>query len=244
MIGEAERLVCKIESGFGKHGLKMEYYPVLLDIKNKDCLVVGGGPVGARKAKGLLRSGARVVVVSAQFSDRFQAIKMKRLVCRQKSYETTDLKGMTLVFAATNDARLNEQILTDARSRNILCSLADLPKKSDFILPSVLERGDLILAVSTSGASPALAKKIRQDLETHFGSEYETILTVMGNLRQQLLDTGHDPEAHKNIFYTLIESGLLEMIKEDDQPKIDRLFKDLLGDGYNYQALVSQRSNE
>ncbi|MFH2060578.1 MAG: bifunctional precorrin-2 dehydrogenase/sirohydrochlorin ferrochelatase [Pseudomonadota bacterium] len=215
----------------------MKYYPILLDIEGKDCLVVGAGPVGARKAATLEACGARVTVISQTFSDQFNALKTNSILCRQKEYEPGDLLGMFLVFAATNNAQLNQKIRQDAAQGKILCNVVDALDSSDFILPSIVQRGDLILAVSTSGASPALAKKIRQDLEKQIGPEYETILQVMGNIRKKLLASGHAPDVHKKIFYTLIEAGLLEMIKAEDESKINSVLNDLLGKEYNYQEL-------
>ncbi|MFH2093064.1 MAG: bifunctional precorrin-2 dehydrogenase/sirohydrochlorin ferrochelatase [Pseudomonadota bacterium] len=217
----------------------MKYYPILLDIEGKNCLVVGAGPVGERKAKALERSGARVLVISREFPGAVDAWQTGSICCRQKAYEARDLLGMFLVFAATNDAQLNLKIRQDAAKSNILCNVADAADSSDFILPSVVHRGDLILAVSTSGASPALARKIRQDLEQRIGPEYEMILRVMGNIRKKLLALGHAPDEHKQIFYTLIEAGLLEMIKAEDESAINLILHDLLGTDYNYQDLAT-----
>ncbi len=110
---------------------------------------------------------------------------------------------MFLVFAATNDARLNRQIMEDAKKAGILCNLADAPDDGNFILPSILEQGDLVCAVSTSGASPALARKIRKDLDHYFGPEYGLFLILLGNIREKLLADGHDPKRHKQIFYII-----------------------------------------
>jgi len=227
----------------------MTYYPVLLNIQDKPCLVVGGGPVGARKTTGLLRSGARVTVVSPAFCEQFNALRekpmfCKKMVCMKKEYEITDLEGMSIVFAATGNAQLNKQIMQDTRQQNMMCNIVDAPDDSNFILPSVVQQGDLILAVSTSGKSPALSKKIRKELEQHFGPEYQKMLFVMGNIRKRLLAQEHAPKRHKKIFYTLIETGLLEMIKVGDEKKINSVLNDLLGNEYNYQDLVLQRSNE
>ncbi len=222
----------------------MKYYPILLDIKDKNCLVVGAGPVGARKAAGLDRCGARVFVVSRVFSDRFKDADMQSVTCRKKEYDPNDLCGMSLVFAATDNQVLNQKIKTDAAKENILCNVADAPGSSNFILPSIIRRGDLILAVSTCGASPALAKNIRQDLEKLFGPEYEKMLQVMGNIRKRLLSRGHAPQEHKKIFYTLIEAGMLELIKTGNEQKINSVLHDLLGTDYKYQELMSQRSDE
>jgi len=222
----------------------MKYYPIFLDIRTKECLVVGGGNVGARKALALEKCGAKVKVISETFSHKFVDLKKTNICIEKKKYEKKDVKGMFIVFAATNNADLNQQIKKDASLLNILCNVADATDKSDFLLPSIVDRGDLTVAVSTSGSSPAMAKKIRQDLESQFGPEYSQCLNLMGNIRKKLLSSRHGPDEHKKIFNTLIEKGILELIKANDDININAVLWDVLGKKYSYQDLVSSGSNE
>mgnify|MGYP003957660693 FL=1 len=143
-----------------KQEVAMKYYPIFLDIKDKDCLIVGGGKVGARKAATLEKCGANVRVISDRFSHKFDELEKSSICLEKKKYEQKDIKGMFFVFAATNNTNLNWQIKQDASLLNILCNVADAPDNSDFLLPSIVDRGDLVVAVSTSGSSPAMAKKI------------------------------------------------------------------------------------
>lgn len=214
----------------------MKYYPIFMDVTARDCLVVGGGEVGYRKAVGLFRSNARVRVVSKAFFPKFATNSGISLTC--KSYEASDMGNAFLVFAATNNRALNEQIQADAKGRGILCNVVDAP--SDFILPSVVERGDLVCAVSTSGSSPALAKKIRRDLEQMFGPEYGDFLVLMGNIRKKLLEGGHDPKAHKKIFTALVEKKIPDLIAAGDELNIDAVLFELLGPGVDYKSLVQE----
>ena len=216
----------------------MKYYPIFLDIKDKNCLVVGGGPVGARKASTLEKCGANVTVVSDWFSAGFDDLKTSAICLEKKEYEKKDVKGMFLVFAATNNADLNQQIKADASTLNVLCNVSDATDNSDFLLPSTVDRGDLILAVSTSGSSPAMAKKIRQDLEHQFGPEHAKLLRLMGNIRKKLLSSGHAPDDHKQVFHTLIEKGILELIRANDEININSVLCDVLGKEYIYEDLV------
>ncbi|WP_299977616.1 bifunctional precorrin-2 dehydrogenase/sirohydrochlorin ferrochelatase [Desulfobacula sp.] len=222
----------------------MKYYPIFLELKGRDCLVVGGGNVGARKAVTLEKCGAKVKVISDRFSPKFDDLKKTSICLEKKEYEKKDMNGMFLVFAATNDADLNQQIKSDASMLNILCNIADAPQNSDFLLPSIVDRGDLILAISTSGSSPAMAKRIRKDLEHQFGPEYAQLLFLMGNIRKKLLSSGHAPNEHKEIFHTLIEKGILELIEANDAININAVLCDVLGKQYSYQDLVSSRSDE
>jgi precorrin-2 dehydrogenase/sirohydrochlorin ferrochelatase len=217
----------------------MKYYPVFLDVKDKRCLVVGGGAVGARKAATLEKCGARVVVVSERFSERFDDLETKNIRLENRKYDRDDVADMFLVFAATDDAGLNARIKKDAAALNILCNVADAPDESEFILPSIVERGDLLVAVSTCGSSPAMAKKIRQELDAQFGEEYAQLLQLMGNMRRKLLSQGHDPQGHKKIFHSLIDKGILDLIKTGDEKNINVILNDIPGEGYTYRDLVS-----
>jgi precorrin-2 dehydrogenase / sirohydrochlorin ferrochelatase len=217
----------------------MKYYPIFMDIKNKSCLVVGGGRVGVRKAITLDKCGAKVKVISNRFSSGCNNLKTTSIDFKTKEYESSDVKGMFFVFAATDNNDLNQKIKNQASKSGILCNIADSPDKSDFILPSIVDRGDLVIAISTSGASPAMAKKIRQDLEQNFGSEYAIFLTLMGRIRKKLLSSGHAPDDHKQIFDTLIKKGILNLIKTDSEKQINLILSEVLGQNYLYQDLIA-----
>ena len=214
------------------------YYPVCLDIKNRPCLVVGGGDVGTRKVTGLLEAGARVTVVGPELSPVLRTLAKDRIEWRRKKYHSADLDGMFLVFGATNDEALNQRIHADATGRNMLCNIADRPEVCNFILPSVVRRGDLIIAVSTSGKSPALAKKLRKDLENRFGEEYAVFLQMMGAVREQLFIREQEPEIRKRMFEALIEKGLPELLRQGDYPGADRILTQVLGPDFQLERLL------
>ena len=217
----------------------MRYYPINLDIQNRHCLVIGGGKVATRKVATLLKCGARVTVVSPEATDMLQSMEMSgsiRLINRP--YRTSDLGGMFLVIGATDNKELNRQIYQDAENSGRLCNIADQPDLCNFILPSIVNRGDLILGISTSGKSPAFAKKLRKDLEKIYGDEYVLFLQLMGALREKLLSRTHEPEAHKAVFEQLIERGLLERIRAEDKPGIDALLYEVLGKGFECDQLL------
>ena len=219
----------------------MRYYPINLDIKNRNVLVVGGGGVGSRKVKTLLSCGARVTVVSREVSAQLQALGASgEIRLEQRSYQSDDLDGMFLVIGATNDEKLNRQISRDAEQLNTLCNIADRPEVCNFILPSIVHRDDLVITISTSGKSPALAKKLRKDLEKQFGEEYGKLLRLMGTIRKKLLRQAHEPEAHKPIFEQLINSDLIGMIQENKLEDINALLFDILGEGYKFEELMKK----
>lgn len=217
----------------------MRYYPINLDIQNRNVLVVGGGGVGSRKVKTLLSCGARVTVVSQEVSDPLKDLAASgKIKLKQRSYRSNDLDGMFLVIGATSDEKLNRRISSDAEQLNTLCNIADRPEVCNFILPSIVQRDDLIIAISTSGKSPALAKKLRKTLETQFGEEYGVLLKLMGAIRKKLLQQAHEPEVHKPLFEQLINSDLIGMIQTNKTEDINALLFDILGEGYRFGELM------
>ena len=220
----------------------MKYYPVHLDINNRNVLVVGGGGVGTRKVRTLLDCGARVTVVSPETSRQLRDLAASgQIVLAERAYQSDDLSGMFLVIGATNDETLNRQISSDADRLNTLCNIADRPEVCNFILPSIVHRDDLVITISTSGKSPALAKKLRKALENQFGEEYGVLLRLMGAIRKKLLEQTHEPEAHKPLFEQLLNSNLLEMIQEGKTAKINALLFDVLGEGYKFEELMEEK---
>lgn len=222
--------------------IKMRYYPVCLDIKDRSCLVVGGGQVGTRKVKTLMDCGARVTVVSPEVTDQVaQWARRGQIVLYQRAYRSTDLSAVFLVIGATNDQALNRRIHQDAEQARRLCNIADQPALCNFILPSIISQGDLMVTVSTSGRSPAFAKHLRRQLQNQFGPEYSRFLDLMGAIRARLLQTEHAPEVHKPLFEKLIERELLELIKVEDINAINRLLAELLGPDFQYEALLPNK---
>lgn len=217
----------------------MRYYPVNLDVKDRSCLVVGGGAVGVRKVGTLLSCGARVTVVSPEAAGALRAMAEDgKVTWHRRDYRTSDLEGAFLVIGATDNDAINQRISNDALSRNVLCNIADRPAACNFILPSIIERGDLVLTISTSGKSPAFAKHLRKQLEGQFGPAYQPFLELMGAIRSRLLAEAHAPEAHRPLFEKLITGGLLERIREKDTRAVNRLLFDILGEGYAVEQLI------
>ena len=217
----------------------MRYYPVHLDIQNRNCLVVGGGGVGTRKVMTLLDCGANVTVISLVVSHQLRDYAISGLIkLKERPYQSGDLDGMFLVIGATDDEVLNRQISSDADHLNTLCNIADRPEVCNFILPAIVQRDDLVITISTSGKSPALAKKLRKSLEFQFGEEYAVFLKLMGVIRKKLLSQSHEPEAHKPLFEQLIDADLIVMIQKGKTAEIDALLFEILGEGYDFKELM------
>jgi len=219
--------------------ISKRYYPVNLSIENRACLVVGGGAVAIRKVTSLLACGARVTVISPRAGDRLRSLAAAgEIEWIRRTYRSDDLASMFLVIGATNDRQVNRRIYLDSERTGKLCNIVDQPDLCNFILPSVVRRGDLIISISTSGQSPAFAKKLRQDLETAYGDEYDRFLRLMGAVRKKLLGRSDPPEAHKAAFEKLIQKGLFERIRNGERKCIDALLHEVLGDGFTYEELM------
>jgi len=198
----------------------LKYYPLCLDISGKKCVVVGGGNVAERKVRRLLESGARVEVVGKELTPRLSAWKGEgRIIHRDSLYDDGCLSGASLVIGATNDGDVNGKIAQDARRRGIPVNIADDPARCDFILPSVVERGDLQILVSTGGKSPALARKIREELEGRYGPEYAVLLDILGELREKVI-AGRSGADNPEPFSALVRSDILDAVRLEDWGKV------------------------
>lgn len=165
----------------------MSYFPIYLDMDGRRCIVIGGGPVAERKVAGLLQTGAKVTVLSPEATDTMADWSKQNLIeLWARHYQPGDLAEFDLAFVATDDVQLNAAIYREARSYGIWVNSADDPARCDFILPSVLRRGELTVAVSTGGQSPALARTIREELELYFTQEYEALAALAAEARKEL----------------------------------------------------------
>jgi len=219
----------------------MMYYPVFLNLSHKKALVVGGGPVAQRKVETLLEHGASISVVSRELTARLKELTEKGKIRRLGSEFSEDhLKGMFLVIAATDDQMLNRRVSRCAQERGLLVNAVDQPEDCNFIVPSIIRRGDLQVAISTSGKSPALARKLRQEMELQFGEEYEKLLSLMGNIREVVLSRGLPQEENKQIFKNIVESDMLEAIARKDRERIEKILGSALGNQFDQGPVLEQ----
>ena len=176
----------------------MGYYPVFLEMKDRPCVVVGGGMVAERKVEGLLAAGAQVTVISPELTPALAALKKEgRLSHVARPYREGDLAGYEVAVVATDDGAANAQVAREGRGRRVWVNAVDDPPNCDFILPSVIRRGDIVIAASTGGASPALARRLREELEAFLSEDYGPLAELLQEVRQDLRSRGIvvDPEA-------------------------------------------------
>ncbi len=190
----------------------MRAYPMFVSLEGRTCLVVGAGRVGRRKVETLTAFGAGDIHVldsqPAEFGPnvRFEA----------RPFVDADLDGVFLAFCCTSDRTLNERIGRLCRERGILCNVADDPELSTFTVPATVRRGELTLAISTGGHSPALSKRLRQELEAHFGERYGRFITLLGRVRALVLALGEETEHNSDVFRALVDSRLLDALERRD----------------------------
>jgi siroheme synthase-like protein len=166
-------------------------YPIMLDLQGRPCLVVGGGAVAGRKAEGLLEAQARVTVVSPALAPSvLELAREGRLRWWPRKYAEGDLAGFALVLVATDDPLVNRVVAAEARQRAVWINCADDPERCDFILPSVLRRGPLTVTVSTGGASPMVARLVREELEGLLPADYAALTEVVADVRRLLRERG------------------------------------------------------
>ncbi len=167
------------------------YSPVFLNISGRKCVVVGGGQVALRKVRTFLEHKAKVKVISPDLcSELSQLAESGEISVLRRGYQTGDLQGAFIAIVATNDSDINLRVAKEAQSAAVLVNVVDDPENSDFILPSYVRRGDVTIAISTAGRSPALARKIRTRLEKDFGDEYASLALLINEVRTEVKRRG------------------------------------------------------
>ncbi len=208
----------------------MKFYPAYLDLRDHPCLVVGGGPVAERKALSLLEAGADVTVVSPDLTSKLKELSRSgKISHRKKMFDEQDLSGAFIVIAATDSPEVNSQVARACKSRHVLVNVASPPDESSFIVPSVVERGELLIAVSTSGASPALSKKIRQELESRYGPEFVLFLRAFAAARSRILAEVADEHRRKMIFEAIVDSDVIEMFRQGKEHEAEARMMEIAG---------------
>ncbi|HEY4763875.1 MAG TPA: bifunctional precorrin-2 dehydrogenase/sirohydrochlorin ferrochelatase [Candidatus Sulfotelmatobacter sp.] len=186
-------------------------FPMFLKLEGRRCLVVGAGNVGEPKIAGLLETGARVHVVALDASPAVREwARAGRLELELRAYSGKDLEGAFLAVVATNSRSLNQRVYDEAQRRGVLCNVVDVPDLCDFFYPAIVRRGDLQIAVSTSGQSPSLAQKIRQQLEQQFGPGYEAWVAELGQTRKLILASDLGKERKLDLLHSLASREALE----------------------------------
>jgi siroheme synthase-like protein len=182
-----------------------DYYMACLDLAGRRCVVVGGGVVGLEKAAGLAACGAAVTVVSPELHESFAELEVEWVA---RPYRRSDLRGAFLVIAATGDRAVNKRVHRDAEARGMLCNVADVPELCNFILPAVHRQGAIAVAVSTGGASPALAKRIRSEIAEIVGPEHAELAEELRSMRPEVKARFATYEERRDFFEEVVAERL------------------------------------
>lgn len=209
----------------------MRYYPMLLNLQGAACLIVGGGEVGRRKLQALLPcEPASVIVVDPRTAspDWQDLLSGGTVVYECRPFDENDVTGKAVVFAATGNAAVNAAVARACRHNGIPCNVADAPQSGSFIVPAHFTSGDILVALSTGGHSPALARRIRSDLQEWFGDRYTALAAFMGRVRPLILDIGLETHRNTEIFRNLVNSDLAEMLRHNRNTEAEALLRNLL----------------
>src|SRR5579884_702671 len=195
-----------------------KYYPIMLNVRDRQAIVIGGDALAAQKAAALVQCGARVTAISPGFSGELRAQAARQEVkLLSKAYEPGDLAGAFVVVAATSDPEIIEQVWQETQERGQLVNIVDVPARCNFILPSILRRGQLTIAVSTEGASPSLAKRIRQQLEGIFPPAYDRYMQLATVARTLLREKGVSYDQRDRFFGDFFISEILHLLSEGNE---------------------------
>jgi len=210
----------------------LRYYPINIDLHGRRVVIVGGGAVAARKAKRLVSAGARLTVIAPRLNAALAALAAAgSLTHQERGYRPGDLEGALLAFAATDDAEANLMAAAEARDLGILIDIVDAPRQGNFTTPALLERGDLLITVSTGGGSPALSRRIIAELEPLFGPEYAEAVTLLGSVREKLLTEKGGSAYNERVFAELAALDLPALIKNGQRDAIDQILLKLSASG-------------
>ncbi len=216
----------------------MKTYPIFALIEDRPCLVVGGGAVGERKVQDLRLAGAWVTVVSLSLTPVLAELAAAgQIRYLHEDFSPDQLPGMVLVLAATDDPQVNARVSAAAKAQSIWVNVADDPEFCTFIVPAQVKRGDLTLAISTGGASPALARKLRRELQQRFGPEYGPYLALLQGVRTRLLTELRGRPENAALFHQLVASPLLEAVAQGDRARVVAVLREILGDALSPQVL-------
>jgi precorrin-2 dehydrogenase/sirohydrochlorin ferrochelatase len=207
----------------------VRYYPINLNLEGKKCVVIGGGKVAQRKVKRLLDCGANVKLISPKLTPTLRVLtKNNKIEFKNRWFSLRDISNVFLVICASNNRRVNSLVSSYCRKKGILVNVVDSPKECNFILPSVVRRGNLTISISTDGISPALTKEIRQNLEKRFGIEYAKFLRIMQKMRPEAIRKIKGLKSRKAFFSRAIRSDIFNLLKKNKEKQVRQKLERIL----------------
>ncbi len=201
------------------------YYPVFLSLRHRLAVIIGGGDVAERKVRTLMRYQPDILVIAPEVTSGLAELEETcDLIVERRGYVRGDLANAAIVICATDDNEVNRAVFREAEERGCLVNVVDVPELCNFIVPSVVHRGPFQLAISTAGAAPAVAKRVRRRLQAEYGAEWEPYVLLLGRLRTLVMERVEDPDERKRIFEAVADSDLLERIRSGEEPSAEEVF--------------------
>jgi precorrin-2 dehydrogenase len=206
------------------------YYPVYIQLREQPCVVIGGGKIAEGKVEGLLTAEANVTVISPNLTQRLHELaEEKQITYLARPYQPSDLTGAFMVICATDQAEINHQVWQEASANHQLVNVVDDTPRCNFIAPSILRKGDLTIAISTSGKAPALAVRLKEHLQREIGPEYARFLELAGKLREPLAHHIPDFDTRKALWYELVDSEILNVLAHGDEAGAREIISQVVG---------------
>jgi siroheme synthase-like protein len=206
------------------------YYPVYIQLRDQPCIVIGGGKIAAGKVEGLLAVQAQVTVIAPDLTLKLNhLVEQEQIAHIARKYQPGDLAGAFLVICATDQAEINHQVWQEASANHQLVNVVDDTPRCNFIAPSILRKGDLTIAISTSGKAPALAVRLKERFQRELGPEYDRFLELAGELREPLARHVPDFETRKALWYELVDSEILDALARGDESSAREIISKVVG---------------
>ena len=206
------------------------YYPIYVQLREQPCVVIGGGKIAEGKVDGLLAAEAKVTIIAPDLTPHLhQLAEEKRITYLERTYQPGDLSGAFLIICATDQPEINHQVWQEADANHQLVNVVDDTPRCNFIAPSILRKGDLTIAVSTSGKAPALAVRLKERFQREIGPEYARFLELAGELREPLAQHIPDFETRKALWYELVDSEILDALARGDEALAREIISQVVG---------------
>jgi siroheme synthase-like protein len=208
----------------------VSHYPVYLDLTGRACAVFGGCAMAEEKARGLLAAGARLTVFAPELTPGLDELAAAGALRHEpRDYREGDLAGLFLAIVTTPDRALRDAAWSEASARNVLLNTVDDVPRCNWIAPAIVRRGDLAVAISTGGKAPALAVRLRQELEARLGEEHARFLDLAGRVREPLAARHPDFSERRDLWYRLVDSDVLELLRRGEEDEALGRFEEILG---------------
>lgn len=208
----------------------MKYFPLFVDLRDRNILITGNGPETESKVEQMLDTGARIHVVGSEpLPGILERAKSGKLKYSRRQFEESDLDDVWLVIGTSRNSDLNKRIAEAAAGRKIFCNIVDVTQFCSFIYPAIVSHEDVHIAISTSGNSPALAQRLKREIAEQIGPEYGELNDLLGKTRAAILENITDNERRQKLFHELVESNILELLRKNEKEKAERVALDLIG---------------